>query len=104
LYRRQTDRIPDEANDYCDLTEDQNAGTEHHAKYLDVTNDAEYAELTDNIRENRLSRREWMERHSQIYAEVEFVDSAEAFNRPVEQPQIPIYAQIDKSKKTKYTN
>jgi len=104
LYGRQTDRRPDEANDYCDLTEDQNAGTEHHAEHVDVTDDAEYAELTENFRENRLSRREWMERSSQIYAEVEFADSAEGFNRPVEQPQIPIYAQIDKSQKSKYRN
>ncbi len=104
MYRRQTGRRPDEANDYYDLTEDQNAGTEHHAEYLDVPDDAEYAELTDNIRENRLSRREWMERNSQTYAEVEFANSAVGFNRPLEQPQIPIYAQIDKSKKSKYRN
>ena len=103
MYRRKTDRRQDEANDFCDLTEDQNvAGTEHYINHLDVMDDAEYAELTDNIRENRLSRREWMERHSQIYAEVEFADSAEGFNQPV--GQIPIYAQIDKSKKTKYRN
>ena len=82
---------------------------QHGEIRLDV---AENAESAEKIRLNRQSRREWMEHHSHNYAELADYTDGCASSRLEEQPQliyanlqeaskgVPIYAQIDKSKKT----
>ena len=82
---------------------------QHGEIRLDVAEDAESAE---KIRLNRQSRREWMEHHSHNYVELADYTDGCASSRLEEQPQliyanlqeaskgVPIYAQIDKSKKT----
>ena len=82
---------------------------QHGEIRLDV---AENAESAEKIRLNRQSRREWMEHHSHNYAELAGFADGSASSRPEDQPTliyanlqetsrgVPIYAQIDKSKKT----
>ena len=112
-------RRDDDANYYATLEEAQRVvdsarqvdsqNVEHEANGLDVAEESESAEI---IRLNRQSRREWMEHHSHNYAELAGFADGSASSRPEDQPTliyanlqetsrgVPIYAQIDKSKKT----
>jgi hypothetical protein len=82
---------------------------QHEENQLDVAQDSESAEKN---RLNRQIRHEWMENNSNNYAELTDFTVGSASSRPEEEPQViyaslqeasrevPIYAQIDKSKKT----
>jgi hypothetical protein len=101
--------LEDSQRDADSTHQEDSRNVQHEADRLDVAEDSESAE---KIRLNRQSRREWMEHHSHHYVELADFADGSASSRPEEQPQllyanlqeasqeVPIYAHVDKSKKT----
>jgi hypothetical protein len=101
--------LEDSQRDADSTHQEDSRYVQHETNRLDVAQDSELAE---KIRLNRQSRREWMDHHSHQYAELADFADGSASSRPEEQPQLlyanfqeasqegPIYAQVDKSKKT----
>jgi hypothetical protein len=112
-------RGEDDGNYYASQEENQRVAdsahqvdsryVQHEENRLDV---AQHSESAEKNRLNRQSQREWMENNSNNYAELADFTVGSASSRPEEEPQLlyanlqeasqegPIYAQVDKSKKT----